>query len=109
MHDDKQNTNPINKKSDWYFFSEEKYIEKKPKDYDEQRKALLRQMPTIESICEFVKAWYDKYLSNADFAFIYPFFTNAEINQLEGKFLKLIQYNVTVKATLYARYYFELR
>jgi len=53
--------------------------------------------------------WDDKYLSNADFAFIYPFFTNIEINKLETKFLELIQYNVTVKSGLYARYYFELR
>jgi hypothetical protein len=53
--------------------------------------------------------WDDKYLSNADFAFIYPFFVTEEINRLEQKFLELIQYNVTVKASLYAKYYFELR
>lgn len=34
---------------------------------------------------------------------------NEEINNLEKKFLELIQYNVTVKANLYAKYYFELR
>ena len=32
-----------------------------------------------------------------------------EINKLEKKFLELIQYNVTVKSNLYAKYYFELR
>jgi hypothetical protein len=32
-----------------------------------------------------------------------------EINKLEQKFLELIQYNVTVKSNLYAKYYFELR
>jgi len=32
-----------------------------------------------------------------------------EINQLEKKFLELIQYNVTVKSALYAKYYFEMR
>lgn len=32
-----------------------------------------------------------------------------EINKLEKKFLELIQYNVTVKSHLYARYYFEMR
>merc|ERR1712151_1415419 len=48
-------------------------------------------------------------MGNADFAFIYPFFSNEEINKLETKFLELIQYNVTVKSSLYARYYFELR
>ena len=55
------------------------------------------------------KVWDDRYLSNADFAFIYPFFITEEINKLEQKFLELIQYNVTVKSNLYAKYYFELR
>lgn len=55
------------------------------------------------------KVWDDRYLSNADFAFIYPFFVTDEINKLEQKFLELIQYNVTVKSNLYAKYYFELR
>jgi len=32
-----------------------------------------------------------------------------EINKLEKKFLELIQYNVTVKSNLYAKYYFEMR
>ena len=36
------------------------------------------------------KVWDDRYLSNADFAFIYPFFVTAEINKLEKKFRKLI-------------------
>jgi hypothetical protein len=53
--------------------------------------------------------WDDKYLSNADFAYIYPFFTTEEINKLETKFLELLEYNVTVKSSLYAKYYFELR
>lgn len=55
------------------------------------------------------KVWDDRYLSNADFAFIYSFFVIEEINRLEKKFLELIQYNVTVKSNLYAKYYFELR
>ena len=38
------------------------------------------------------KVWDDRYLSNADFAFIYPFFTTEEVNKLEQKFLELIQY-----------------
>jgi len=144
--------------SELFFFSEEKYIKEKPEEFDEQRKALLRETPTVENIYEFMKAlydcaqfspeccimnlvyvnrliaftsmplhptnwrplilcsllvaqkvWDDKYLSNADFAFIYPFFVTEEINKLEQKFLELIQYNVTVKASLYAKYYFELR
>jgi len=55
------------------------------------------------------KVWDDKYLSNEDFAFIYPFFGIKEINEIEQKFLKHVQFHVTVKSTLYAKYYFELR
>lgn len=55
------------------------------------------------------KVWDDRYLTNSDFAFIYPFFLTDEINKLEQKFLELIQYNVIVKSNLYAKYYFELR
>ena len=40
---------------------------------------------------------------------MYPFFTTEEINKLEQKLLELIQFSVTVKASLYAKYYFELR
>jgi len=64
---------------------------------------------TLCSLLVAQKVWDDRYLSNADFAFIYPFFTTEEINKLEQKFLELIQYNVTVKASLYAKYFFELR
>ena len=38
--------------------------------------------------------WDDRYLSNGDFATIYPFFTADEINKLEEKFLELIQYPI---------------
>jgi hypothetical protein len=55
------------------------------------------------------KVWDDRYLSNADFAYIYPFFTTEEINALEQKFLELLNYSVTIKPALYAKYYFELR
>jgi len=40
---------------------------------------------------------------------MYPFFTSVEINKLEQKLLELIQFSVTVKSSLYAKYYFELR
>jgi len=158
MIEDQQIGNQILPASDLYFFSEEKYIAEKPEEFDSARRALLRQMPSVENIYEFMKAlydcaqfspecciiclvyinrliaftgmtlqptnwrplilcallvaqkvWDDRYLSNADFAFIYPFFVTEEINRLEQKFLELIQYSVTVKSSLYAKYYFELR
>jgi hypothetical protein len=55
------------------------------------------------------KVWDDKYLSNADFSYIYPFFDNQQLNQLEMKFLEIIQYNVYVKESLYTKFYLELK
>lgn len=55
------------------------------------------------------KMWDDKYLSNADFAYIYPFFNAEQVNTLEMKFLEMIQYNTHVKFSLYSKYYFELK
>lgn len=148
----------IPKDSDLYYFSDEKYINEKPDEFEEERKELMKETPTVDNIYEFIKAlydcaqfsaecciialvyinrmiaftstpllpvnwrplilcalmvaqkvWDDKYLSNADFAFIYPFFEIDEINSLEEKFLELLKYNVTVKSALYAKYFFELR
>eukprot|EP00355_Strombidium_rassoulzadegani_P008650 CAMPEP_0168614850 /NCGR_PEP_ID=MMETSP0449_2-20121227/4196_1 /TAXON_ID=1082188 /ORGANISM="Strombidium rassoulzadegani, Strain ras09" /LENGTH=219 /DNA_ID=CAMNT_0008655561 /DNA_START=80 /DNA_END=739 /DNA_ORIENTATION=+ len=158
MLEDQNQGKKIEKDSELFFFSEEKYIQEKPDAFDSQRIQLLRETPTIENILEFIKAlydcaqfspecciiclvyinrliaftemplqptnwrplllcsllvaqkvWDDRYLTNADFAFIYPFFVTEEINKLEQKFLELIQYNVTVRSNLYAKYYFELR
>ena len=66
--------------------------------------------PTV--LCSLLvaqKVWDDRYLSNSDFSYIYPFFTTEELNRLEHKFLEALQYSMTVKAALYAKYYFELR
>jgi len=55
------------------------------------------------------KVWDDRYLCTADFATIYPFFSKDELVKLELKFLQLIEYNVQIKGSTYAKYYFELR
>jgi len=64
------------------------------------------------------KVWDDKSLGNVDFPIIWQAAVEAEatdlitlpdVNRLERKFLELLQYNVTVNLTLYAKYYFELR
>jgi hypothetical protein len=55
------------------------------------------------------KIWDDKYLSNGDFSYIYPFFDKAQLNLLEMKFLEMIQYNVFVKLSVYMTFYMELR
>lgn len=55
------------------------------------------------------KMWDDKYLSNADFSYIYPFFDTKQVNELEMKFLELIQYNTHIKFSIYTKYYLELK
>ena len=55
------------------------------------------------------KIWDDKYLSNGDFSYIYPFFEKSQLNILEMKFLEMIQYNVFVKLSVYMTFYLELK
>jgi hypothetical protein len=55
------------------------------------------------------KMWDDKYLSNSDFAYIYPFFDSDQINLLEMKYLELLQYNTHIKSSIYAKIYLELK
>jgi len=55
------------------------------------------------------KVWDDTPLINADFSILYPALTVKEINFLERKFLDLLEFKLTVSASLYAQYYFELR
>lgn len=55
------------------------------------------------------KVWDDTSLLNCDFSLICSAYTLKDINVIELKFLELIEYNVSITASLYASYYFELR
>lgn len=55
------------------------------------------------------QVWDDKSLLNVDFSLICSAYSLKDINMLEKQFLELLQYNVTITASLYASYYFELR
>jgi len=55
------------------------------------------------------KVWDDKSLLNVDFSLICSAYSLKDINKLEKQFLELVQYNVSISASLYASYYFELR
>jgi len=59
MIEDQDSGKEIPKGSDLHFFSEEKYIEEKPDEFDESRKTLLRETPSVDNIYEFMKALYD--------------------------------------------------
>ena len=55
------------------------------------------------------QVWDDRALHNSDFSLFCPMFTLKEINFLEKKFLELIDFDVSITASLYASYYFQLR
>jgi len=55
------------------------------------------------------KVWDDKSLLNVDFSLICSAYSLKDINDLEKAFLEMIKYNVSISASLYASYYFELR
>jgi hypothetical protein len=148
----------ISKKSDLYFFSEDKYVDEYPQYFDKQRIENIKKIPTLDDMINFIEAlyncvqfssecciisliyinriialtglslqttnwrplifvslmisqkiWDDKYLSNGDFSYIYPFFEKAQLNILEMKFLEMIQYNVYVKLSVYMTFYLELK
>ena len=143
----------ISKKSDLYFFSEDKYVDEYPQYFDKQRIENIRKIPTLDDMINFIEAlyncvqfssecciisliyinriialtglslqttnwrplvfvslmisqkiWDDKYLSNGDFSYIYPFFEKSQLNILE-----MIQYNVFVKLSVYMTFYLELK
>lgn len=72
----------------------------------------------LSSLLLAQKVWDDKSLGNVDFPLIWraavkgkraDFLNLKKVNALERKLLELLQYNVTVNSSLYAKYYFELR
>ena len=64
---------------------------------------------TITALILAQKIWDDTPLINADFSILYDKLTVKEINYLERKYLDLLEFKLTVSASLYAQYYFELR
>ncbi|GAM26343.1 hypothetical protein SAMD00019534_095180 [Acytostelium subglobosum LB1] len=55
------------------------------------------------------KVWEDQSVWNVDFLPVFDNLTATDLNNLERQFLALIQYNVSLTASVYAKYYFELR
>ena len=63
----------------------------------------------LSSFILATKVWEEQAVWNVDFLSIFPKKLEIEyINTLERKFLKLLRYNVSLKASEYAKYYFEL-
>lgn len=57
--EDIEDEKKIEPNSDSYYFDEEKYIAERPENFNEERKALLRKVPTQIDINGFIDALYD--------------------------------------------------
>jgi len=54
------------------------------------------------------KVWEDLAVWNADFIELFPYLSVRDLAELEKELLHFVQYNVTLKASEYAQYFFEL-
>jgi len=55
------------------------------------------------------KVWEDMAVWNVDFQTVFPAVSIQDLNKLERAYLMALQFTVTLKASVYAKYYFELR
>lgn len=61
------------------------------------------------SILIATKVWEDESVWNVDFLDVFPLLTLIDLNNLENRFMELLQFNVLIVGSEYAKYYFELR
>jgi len=55
------------------------------------------------------KVWEDQAVWNSDFLRAFPHLNVKDLNELERAYLTKLQFCLTLKASVYAKYYFELR
>ena len=55
------------------------------------------------------KIWDDESFENENFAMVLPTYRTKDLNEMERVFLDFIEYNLYIKGSDYAKYYFILR
>jgi len=64
---------------------------------------------TLGAIIVSSKVWEDQAIWNVDFLNVFPYISVEDLNRLERQFLNAIQYMVTLKSSVYTKYYLDLR
>jgi len=55
------------------------------------------------------KIWEDTAVWNSDFRSVFPHLALNDLSKLEREYLRLLDFNVAIKSSIYAKYYFGLR
>jgi hypothetical protein len=64
---------------------------------------------TLGALILASKIWEDVAVWNVDFLQVFPNLDVSDLNRLEREFLGLLQFTVSLSASIYAKYYFDLR